>query len=326
LNPFIRTPVKVFRTLFLSDFHIGAKGFDGAALHDFLKSTQSETLYLVGDIIDGWKLSKRWHWTEDCTRVLDELARKAHEGTKIIYLPGNHDESVRAIPLFQRMRFARRMNISIRNTAMHRTADGRKLLVLHGDQFDKGLLRGPLPRWSDRAYDMLSDLMGRHETPQTRFSLAKFLGRHGQRALNVLNRFEGAVFRMVKDKGADGLICGHTHIPALKHMRGIMYGNCGSWLGHGHTAIAEDMTGNLGLIDWPSTAVAGDQTADLPHTYGPVRIFPDSSPFRPATEDIIHAIRKTWPTPKRASSRDIPIYAAGMSDASPMKAGLAAVI
>ncbi len=288
-----------YRTIFLSDFHIGAKSFDAPALLDFLKHTESDSLYLVGDIIDGWKMSKRWHWNDDITAVLDELVRKARAGTRIFYIPGNHDEAVRWVPIFRRLRFARRMGITIRDRVMHPLADGRRMLVLHGDQFDRALLGG-MSRWSDRIYDRLLDLLRGHEAHATividgalkPFSLAKFLGRQGQKALDFINDFERMIYREALRVGADGVICGHTHIPALKRIRTVVYANCGSWLRGSHTALVEDNDGNLELLDWPSapqTLMSGALFPDLPA----VRII--APPPALLTQRLIDSIRRTWP-------------------------------
>jgi UDP-2,3-diacylglucosamine pyrophosphatase LpxH len=308
LNPFIDQSVRRYRTIFLSDFHIGAKSFDAAALLDFLKSTESDSLYLVGDIIDGWKLAKRWHWHDDITAVLDELVRKGREGTKIYYLPGNHDETVRSLPLLRRMRFARRMGITVKNKLHHTLADGRKMLVLHGDQFDRAMIGGPVSRWSDWIYDRFLDLIGGHshmtiviDGKVKPFSLAKFIGKQGQKALHFINNFEQEIFREARREHVDGIICGHTHIPALKHIRDIVYANCGSWLRTGHTALVEDVAGNLELLDWPSHRHTEAPT--LPFSFmvqSGVRIIPDAYAGREVTQRLIASIRRTWPVTKQA--------------------------
>ncbi len=284
---------------------MGAKSFDAAAALDFLKSFECEYLYLAGDIIDGWKLRKRWYWTENCMRVLDELMRKKSMGTQIIYLPGNHDDELRRLSPFEKHRFYRHFGISLRERVVHRTADGRRFVVLHGDQFDRKILRGRLSRWSDRLYDGFLDRIGAHKHgPRISidghikpFSLAKTLARHGQRALHLLNNFEAAVYRAVKDRQAHGLICGHTHIPVIKSVRGVIYANCGSWLRYGHTALVETLhDGRLRLIDWPASY---EQPAlfDPVFEIGPAnyKIVPDSLAFRPQSETLVAFIKQLWP-------------------------------
>jgi UDP-2,3-diacylglucosamine pyrophosphatase LpxH len=300
-----------FRSIFLSDFHIGAKSFNAAALLDFLRKTESETLYLVGDIIDGWKLHKRWYWNETASEIFDELFRKAQAGTKIIYITGNHDETVRHLSLVKRLRYARRLGIQIKNRIIHRCADGRDFLILHGDQFDRALLRGTVSRWSDRLYDIIADRLQAArplnipvDGELKRFSLSKFLTYHGQVALNILNNFERAVCREARRSDVEGIICGHTHIAALKHIGAITYANCGAWLKNGKSAIVENENGRLELLDWPYAPK--HEGRFLPFYNGdiaPITILPEAAKFRPYTEKLIAAIRRTWPSPHMDLSR-----------------------
>ncbi len=278
---------------------------------DFLRKTESQTLYLVGDIIDGWKLHKRWYWTETINEIFDELFRKAHEGTKIIYITGNHDESVRHLSILTRLRYARRLDIQIRNRVIHKCADGRDFLVMHGDQFDRALLRGTVSRMSDRLYDFLTDRLQKRrpinitvEGSIKRFSLSKFLSYHGQVALNILNNYERALAREARRSDVEGIICGHTHIPAFKNIGPIIYANCGSWLKDGRTAIVETDTGRINLLDWPEKATQMDLPV-LPFYNGDIiKIIPDAARFRPMTERLVAAIRRTWPSPHDASQNN----------------------
>jgi UDP-2,3-diacylglucosamine pyrophosphatase LpxH len=253
-------PIPV-RALFLSDFHFGYKGVDGAAILNCLNSYLPQKIYLAGDIIDGWKLAKRWHWRADYTRVLDALVDHKRKGCKIIYLPGNHDEAVRKSAALRRARFAFLSGIRICNSCVHRMKDGRRLLVLHGDQFDNALIGGAVSKLGDRLYDWFSDRLGlAHPSPQIMiggvlrpFSLAKALmKRSSKAALRLLNNLEGAAERMMRRRGVDGLVFGHTHVPALKLLKqGKIFANCGMWMGHTNTAIIETLDGALELIRWP---------------------------------------------------------------------------
>lgn len=285
----------LFRSIFLSDFHIGAKNFNGALLLDFLRSTESQTLYLVGDIIDGWKLNKRWYWTEEVSQIFDELFRKAHAGTKIIYITGNHDEAVREISLLKRLRYAARLDIQIRNRMVHRTQRGHNFLILHGDQFDRTILRGPLSRWSERLYDFIAEKFGKAEKLNIeiegkvkRFSLAKFLSYHGQVALNILNNFENALAREARRSDVEGIICGHTHIADLKQIGTITYANCGAWLNGYGSAIVETMEGRMERLDWRQ---------------GTLPVTSDAIHFRPLTLRLIQSIRRIWPSPYDAVAK-----------------------
>jgi UDP-2,3-diacylglucosamine pyrophosphatase LpxH len=295
-----------YRSVFLSDFHIGAKKFDAAALLDFLQSFECEYLFLVGDIIDGWKLNKRWFWTEDCSRVIDALVSKASHGTKIIYLPGNHDDDVRRISALRRHRFEKMLGLTITDKFIHTLGNGKKFIVLHGDQFDRRILRGPVSRWSDWLHDTVLELLGPGPARITidgkpmPFSLAKTLSRHGQWALRLLNNFENAVYKKAANRGLDGLICGHTHIPVIKNIRHITYANCGSWVRGRHTALIENAGGDLELVDWPPSF-------EQPMLFDPLwqqepapwKIVPDASRHREITLMILAKIRKTWPVKTR---------------------------
>ena len=291
-----------YNSVFMSDFHIGAKQFDAKAALQFLQSFHAKKLYLVGDIIDGWKLKKRWHWTEDDSKIIDELIHKHDTGTKIIFLPGNHDEELRHLMPALRIKWRKFKNFEIHNSIIHKTAQAKKMLVLHGDQFDRKILQGPLSRWSDIAYDWLLDLLDAHQPPEIqiggenkKFSLAKYLNRQGQRALSLLNNFETMAYKEVKRKGLDGLICGHTHIPVLKTIKDITYANCGDWLRTGHCALVEHKEGELELIDWPCSFTP---TPLLHPILGPcspnVTIAPDRSAYRTRTEKVIQLIHKIW--------------------------------
>ena len=315
MNPYISNSVRYHRTIFLSDFHIGSKAFDAEALLSFLKFNECETLYLVGDIVDGWKLVKRWHWNETINKIFDELARKVDHGTKLIYVPGNHDEEVRTLPILRKLKFSHRMRVSIRNRTVHRCADGRKFLVMHGDQFDRRIIAGRVSKISDRLYDLFLDLIGGHSHTKMiidgeikKFSLAKYLSKQGQKALHFLNNFERAIVREVKSEGVDGLICGHTHIPVLKHIGDITYGNCGCWLRLGHTALVESKTGELKLLDWPEHPQENEtqicfsfmgSTSGAPN----VLLSSDTSVYRPVTISLIKSIRKIWSIQATGQSR-----------------------
>ncbi len=296
-----------YRAVFLSDFHMGAKSFDARALTDFLKSFKCDKLYLVGDIIDGWKLNKRWYWTEDCSRVLDELLKKSAEGTRIIYLPGNHDEEIRRILPVLKHRFAKKIGIEIKERTLHTMLDGRKFLVLHGDQFDRKILKGPLSRWFDKNYDNLLEFFGAYrrgpkikiEGKMKPFSLAKSLSKHSQKALQLLNNFETAIYAATKSRGLDGLICGHTHIPVIKPIRDILYANSGSWLREGHTALVETHDGTLELIDCPSSFNPPLLIPSLLHPSA--QLIPSAAQYRPTTHNILHTIRRIWPEKKPKS-------------------------
>lgn len=293
--------MKRYRSVFLSDFHMGSKRFDAPALLDFLQSFECEYLFLSGDIIDGWKLAKRWYWNEDCNRILDELLRKGANGTKIIYLPGNHDNEMRQMQHYPFRQMARKFNFKIRDRVIHTMADGRQFLIMHGDQFDSKILGENISRWFDHLYNLINRQPPRKLTiNQKKFSLAKTLKKHSKIALMLLNNFEHAVYKLAQARDVDGLICGHTHVPAQKNLKGISYYNSGSWVGHQHTAIVENQAGELGLIDCPSSddsPTLFDHFTFDTHALGTnmLKILPTANSYRPATEKIVAAIQALWP-------------------------------
>ena len=305
------TKRKYYRSIFLSDLHMGAKSFDAAALLSFLNKVECKYLFLAGDIIDGWKLNKRWYWTKDCSLVIDALIKKREQGTKIIYLPGNHDDEIRNFMPLARNEMARRLGIKIRDKALHTLKDGRKFLILHGDQFDRKVLRGPLSKWGDGFYDWVLDRLGLHnKRPQVLvkgklkpFSLAKSLNKHGQWALYLLNNFESAAYKMTQKYGAQGLICGHTHIPTIKTIKDITFANAGSWVNHSHTALVETDDGDLRIIDWPGSYEA-------PLLYDPTKqdspslvTFVNPQPeYKIQTNMIVKLLKQTWPVKEEKPS------------------------
>lgn len=249
-----------YRSVFISDLHMGYKGFDAPALLHFLRSIDTDTLYLVGDIIDGWKLQKRWFWPESYNLILDELIRMRRGGTQIIYVVGNHDDEMRGLTPLAISRFSKKLGIKIVNTHTHMTAQGKKYTVMHGDQFDNILIKGKVSKFSDWLYTMLIDVFGTSgPAPKVKvkgkykpFSLAKALVKGtGKYALHLLNNFEREALAHAKRKKTDGLICGHTHIPKIRHVKDLTYINTGTWVGGLRTALVENELGILEIVDCP---------------------------------------------------------------------------
>lgn len=244
------------RTVFLSDTHIGYAGADLWSLLDFLRHVRCRYLFLNGDIVDSWKLEKRWQWPEAGTLIFREIALKHLMGTKVIFLPGNHDDLFRRIDPWTRKNWAHHMGFQIRNTHMHKTADGKRWLVLHGDQFDAGILRAGLSRWTDKIWVEIAKVLPIRlsKTPGGRaFSLARELAkRASKKALSMINRFEQAALRRALLRNADGVICGHTHLPIIKTIgKNTLFANSGMWQGMGkNTALVEDWDGTLRILPW----------------------------------------------------------------------------
>jgi UDP-2,3-diacylglucosamine pyrophosphatase LpxH len=238
-----------FRTLWISDIHLGTRGCQADLLLDFLRRTDSDTLYLVGDIIDGWRLKRSWYWPQAHNDVVQKLLRKARKGTRIVYIPGNHDENFRD---FAFRRFGR---VVIQNHAIHVTADGRRLLVLHGDQFD-GVVRHA--RWlafaGDRAYQAALSVNTivnwvRRKLGFRYWSLSAYLKHKVKKAVEYVSRFEAAVVAEARRRGADGVVCGHVHTAEMRTVEGILYCNDGDWV-ESCTALVEHADGRLEILRW----------------------------------------------------------------------------
>lgn len=254
-----------FRSIWISDVHLGTSGCQAEYLLDFLKHTESEHLYLVGDIIDGWALKRSWYWRQAHNDVVQKLLRKARHGTKITYIPGNHDEGARQ---FLGLMFG---DIRIEDELIHTTADGRRLLVLHGDRFD-GVVQ--CAKWlaivGDRLYDFTLALNRVFNRIRSRFglgywSLSQFLKHKVKTAVSFVSRFEEAVAAEARSQGLDGVICGHIHKAEMREVDGVLYCNDGDWV-ESLTALVELENGELKIVHWQklfseqSTAALKPQT------------------------------------------------------------------
>jgi UDP-2,3-diacylglucosamine pyrophosphatase LpxH len=238
-----------YRAIWISDFHIGTKRAQSEMLLDFFKYTESDSLYLVGDIIDNWSLKKTWYWDQSHNDVIQKLLRKARKGTRIIYIPGNHDEHFRD---FIGARFGR---IAVMQDAIHVTVDKKRYLVLHGDEFD-GIVK--YARWlallGDKAYDLavglnhhLNRLRRRIGLPY--WSLSAYLKRRVKKAVQYVCDFEKAVVHEARKRNVDGVICGHIHTPEMSMIDGIHYCNDGDWV-ESCSALVEHQDGRFELIHW----------------------------------------------------------------------------
>ena len=244
-------PVRRHRTIFISDVHLGTRGCKADLLADFLVRNSCETLFLVGDIVDGWRLKRRWYWPDAHNRVIEALLRKIDAGTRVVYVPGNHDEVLRS--------YCGRSiaGVEVMYEAIHETADGRQLLVLHGDRFDAVIAYAKwLAHLGDGAYTMALHLNEvchalRRALNLPYWSLSAWLKGKVKNALEYICRFEEAVAREVRTRGFDGVVCGHIHHAAIKTIEGVLYINDGDWV-ESCTALVEDMRGNLEILCWAS--------------------------------------------------------------------------
>jgi UDP-2,3-diacylglucosamine pyrophosphatase LpxH len=242
-----------FRSIFVSDVHLGTRGCRADLLREFLDRADCDTLYLVGDIFDGWRLRKSWYWTEDFDAVIRQVLAMARRGTKVIYVPGNHDEMLRNW-LGMEIEFA---GVTLLPDAVHEAADGRRFLVIHGDQFD-GVIRYAkfLAHLGDWAYDWALIVNRLFNAVRRRFgypywSLSQWLKRQVKEAVKAIDRFEGALAGEAKRRGLDGVICGHIHHAEMRPANGVLYMNCGDWV-ESCSALVEHQDGRFELIDWPA--------------------------------------------------------------------------
>ena len=238
-----------FRTIWISDIHLGTKGCNAAMLIDFLDHTDSETMYLVGDIIDGWRLKKKFYWPPEHNDIVWRVLKRARRGTRIVYIPGNHDEMVRP---FCGMNFG---GVAIKRADVHTTADERRLLVLHGDEFDTIMLAH---RWlafvGDALYHVMMGLNGwvnavRKGLGLPYWSLSKAAKHKVKNAVEFISKYEEVVARAASERGVDGVVCGHIHTAEMRDFDGIAYYNDGDWV-EGCNALVEHFDGTMEILHW----------------------------------------------------------------------------
>jgi UDP-2,3-diacylglucosamine pyrophosphatase LpxH len=238
-----------YRAIFISDIHLGTRRAKTAALLDFLRATESDQLYIVGDFIDNWSLRTAWYWDQRHNDVIQKLLRKARKGTKLIYIPGNHDENFRH---FLNLRFGR---VAVLEEAIHLCADGRRYLVLHGDKFDGVVRFAPwLAKLGDTAYEFsmrlntgVNQLRRFFRLPY--WSLSAYLKNRVKKAVEFISHFEDAVVREARARHCQGVICGHIHTPDDRDIGGIHYLNDGDWV-ESCTALVEHADGRFEIINW----------------------------------------------------------------------------
>ena len=256
------------RTVRISDLHLGTPGCQAAALLDFLRHVECETLFLVGDIVDGWQLRRSWHWPQAHNDVVQKVLRKARRGTRVILIPGNHDE------------FARRYighnfgGVDVEEEWIHTTADGRRLWVTHGDLFD-GVVQ--CAKWLAHVGDSLYEFtlrLNRHlnslraRLGMRYWSLSKYLKLKVKRAVAYVGDFEAAVAREARKRGVHGVVCGHIHHAELRDVGGILYANDGDWV-ESLTALVEHSDGRLEIVDWSERVPATRRrAASMPDAVG----------------------------------------------------------
>jgi UDP-2,3-diacylglucosamine pyrophosphatase LpxH len=242
-------PKRRYRTVWISDIHLGTRGCNADLLLDFLRSIECDTLYLVGDIVDGWRLRKGWYWPAAHNEVVRRLLKLAHRGTRVVLIAGNHDEMLRP---YAGMSFG---GVEIALDAVHITADGRRLLITHGDEFDSVVLYA---RWlaflGDQAYTLLlrlnlvlNRIRRRLDLPY--WSLSSYLKKRVKNAVQFIGAFEEAVAHAARDRQVDGVVCGHIHSAEIRQIGEITYHNDGDWV-ESCTALIESREGQISILDW----------------------------------------------------------------------------
>jgi UDP-2,3-diacylglucosamine pyrophosphatase LpxH len=248
------------RTIFISDTHLGTHGCKAEALADFLAHNDCATLFLVGDIVDGWRLKRRWYWTPAQTQVIQEILRKVDQGTRVIFVPGNHDEFARD--------YAGRLfaGVEVVNETIHEGGDGKRYWVLHGDRFDGVVANAKwLAHVGDWAYNialrannLLFAVRKRMGLPY--WSLSAWLKHKVKNAVEYISRFETIIAQEAARRGVDGVVCGHIHHAEIRMIGDVLYLNDGDWV-ESCSALVEDDRGHMEILRWASPpqtrAVAG---------------------------------------------------------------------
>ncbi len=238
-----------YRAVFLSDLHLGTRGCQAELLLDFLRHMSCDRLFLVGDIVDGWKMKSGWHWPQAHNDVVQKILRLARKGASVTYIPGNHDDRVRD---FCGVHFG---GVLVARDAIHQTADGRRFLVAHGDEFDAVVRHAAwLGFAGDLAYRALLTLNTTFNRLRRRlgfgyWSLSAFLKSRVKNALKFVDSFEMAVAQEARRRHVDGVICGHIHKAEMRDIAGVLYVNDGDWV-ESCTALVEHADGRLEILHW----------------------------------------------------------------------------
>jgi UDP-2,3-diacylglucosamine pyrophosphatase LpxH len=238
-----------YRAIWISDIHLGWRACEAERLLDFLKHHDADHWYLVGDIIDGWALKRSWNWPQSHNDVVQKLLRKARKGARVVCIPGNHDEFLND---FAPLTLG---GIVVLPDAMHETADGRRIWILHGDAFDSIVHYAPwLTVLGNNGYDLMilvgrvlnriRRLFGRPE-----WSLSAYIKKRVKNIVKFIADYECALMREARRRGADGVVCGHIHKAEIKEVAGLTYFNAGDWV-ESCTAVAEDYDGRMALVEW----------------------------------------------------------------------------
>jgi UDP-2,3-diacylglucosamine pyrophosphatase LpxH len=250
------------RTVFLSDIHLGTRACQAERLLAFLREYECENLFLVGDIVDFWAMNRSIHWSSSQNTVVQKILRRARHDVRVILVPGNHDEALRQ---YVGTSFG---GIELLREHVHEAADGKRYLIIHGDEFDQVTLHH---RWvallGDASYNLLVRLNGWISYVRRKlgvpgyWSLAGYAKRKVKSAVSFIFNFEESVLRHVRERGLDGVICGHIHVAALRNADGITYANCGDWV-DSCTAVVEHHDGRMELVHWKDFESGHESVSD----------------------------------------------------------------
>lgn len=241
-------PAIRYRSVWISDVHLGTRGSQATALLGFLKDFECETLYIVGDLIDIWAMKRGVYWTQEQSDVIQKILRKGRKGARIVYIPGNHDERIGDFA-------GHYANVSIQPRAIHTTPDGRRLLVAHGHELDTVVQNlGWLAHVGDIGYHLLMRLNGtvnlcRRLLGRGHWSLSAYVKGKVKNVVNFIGGFEESMVRFASDEGAEGIICGHIHTAAIRRIGHLDYYNTGDWV-ESRTALVEETDGQLRLLQF----------------------------------------------------------------------------
>jgi UDP-2,3-diacylglucosamine pyrophosphatase LpxH len=256
-----------YRTIWISDLHLGSRHAQTERLLDFLRDAECRHLYLVGDIIDGWELKRRWHWDQHASTVVQKILRKQRKDTRVTYLYGNHDEFLRN---FTGLNLG---GLKLVERAIHTTADKRRFLVLHGHQLD-GLIHFNrlLERTGARLYDAILSFNLYFNRLRRRlgfghWSVAAFLKYRAKSAVRYITKFEEGMVQLAAKANVHGVICGHIHRAEIRRIGGMEYMNCGDWV-ESCTALVEHHDGSFELIHFHETSPHGAGRGPGPHDPG----------------------------------------------------------
>jgi UDP-2,3-diacylglucosamine pyrophosphatase LpxH len=238
-----------YRTIWISDVHLGTHGCKADFLLDFLRCTEARTIYLVGDIVDGWRLRKSWYWPQTHNDVVQKLLRKVRHGTRVVYVPGNHDEWLRD---YAGLHFG---GVEVVEEAVHVTADGRRLLIIHGDSYDMIVKHArwlavlgdgayTLALWTNHYFNKIRRVLGYEY-----WSLSAFLKMRVKNAVQYIGSFADALADEARRRDLDGVVCGHIHHAEIRDLGGILYCNDGDWV-ESCTALVEHFDGRLDVVKW----------------------------------------------------------------------------